>query len=80
MIRARVAATVALLCVVTAPHPAKAQWLLDLLKLRGLDVPAEVRDRILGCTELTLLDAWFKRALGVREAREIFDDATNPKT
>lgn len=27
MIRARVAATVALLCVGTAPHPAKAQWL-----------------------------------------------------
>ena len=56
-----------------------AKGVLGILQARGLDVPAEVRDRILGCTDLTLLDAWFKRALGVRASREIFDESSNPK-
>ena len=57
----------------------RARSLLDILELRGFDVPMEVRDRIMTCTDLTLLDAWFKRSLGVREAREIFDGSSNPK-
>ena len=57
----------------------RAQSVLDLLKLRGLDVPEEVRNRILACTDLALLDGWFGRSLLVQEARDLFDEAGTPK-
>jgi predicted nucleotidyltransferase/HEPN domain-containing protein len=52
----------------------RAQSVLDNLKLRGIDVPEDVRDRILVCTDLAVLDGWFGRSLSVREARELFDE------
>jgi HEPN domain-containing protein len=57
----------------------KAQALLTYLRLRGLDVPEEVRDRILACTDLARLDEWFVRSLSVHEARDLFDEAGTPK-
>jgi hypothetical protein len=57
----------------------RARSVLDNLKLRGLDVPDEVRDRILACTDLTQLDAWFGRSLSVHEARDVFDEPAKPK-
>ena len=57
----------------------RARSVLDNLKLRGLDVPDDVRDRILACTDLALLDGWFARSLSVHEARDLFDEAVTPK-
>jgi hypothetical protein len=39
----------------------------------------EVRDRILACTDLAVLDAWFARSLSVHEARNLIDEAGTPK-
>jgi hypothetical protein len=57
----------------------RARSVLDNLKLRGLDVPGDVRDRILACTDLALLDAWFARSLSVHEARDLFDETGTSK-
>jgi uncharacterized protein len=57
----------------------RARSVLDNLKLRGLDVPEEMRDRILACTDLAVLDGWFGRSLSVHEARALFDEAGTPK-
>ena len=40
----------------------EARALLTVLEGRGVAVPAEVRDRILACTELSQLDTWLRRA------------------
>jgi len=58
----------------------RARSVLDALKLRGLDVPEEVRARILACSDLALLDAWFGRSLSVKEARDLFVEPGTPKT
>jgi uncharacterized protein len=57
----------------------RAQSVLDALRLRGIDVPEEVRDRILACTDLAVLDSWFARSLSVQEARDLFDESGTPK-
>jgi hypothetical protein len=41
----------------------RAQALLEVLRVRGIDVPADVRDRILSCRDVALLDAWVERAV-----------------
>jgi hypothetical protein len=41
----------------------EARALLTVLEGRGVAVPAEVRDRILACTELSQLDTWLRRAI-----------------
>ena len=63
----------------TGKAQGRAESVLENLELRGLDVPEDVRHRILGCTDLAVLDAWFRRSLSVHEARELFDDAGKPK-
>jgi hypothetical protein len=41
----------------------EAEALLEVLAARGIDVPADVRDRITGCTDLDQLRAWIRRAV-----------------
>jgi hypothetical protein len=41
----------------------RAQAVLDVLRVRGIDISAEMRERILSCTESALLDAWLERAV-----------------
>ncbi|WP_438034240.1 hypothetical protein [Sorangium sp. So ce204] len=50
---------------------AKAQAVLAVLEARGLEVPAEVRERVLTSTDLAELDRWIRRAASVGDAREL---------
>ncbi|WP_437304496.1 hypothetical protein [Sorangium sp. So ce388] len=54
---------------------AKAQAVLAFLDARGLEVPADVRERVLASTDLAELDRWIRRAAVVSDARELL--ATN---
>jgi Arc/MetJ-type ribon-helix-helix transcriptional regulator len=50
---------------------AKAQDVLTVLEARGLDVPQELRRRILECTDLATLDQWLRRAAVIAEASNL---------
>ncbi|KYF63758.1 hypothetical protein BE11_18560 [Sorangium cellulosum] len=50
----------------------KAQDVLAVLEARGLEVPAEVRERVLASTDIAELDRWIRRAASVGDARELF--------
>ncbi|WP_437326581.1 hypothetical protein [Sorangium sp. So ce381] len=50
---------------------AKAQAVLAFLEARGLEVPAEVRERVLASTDIAELDRWVRRAAAVSDAREL---------
>ncbi|WP_437502503.1 hypothetical protein [Sorangium sp. So ce1099] len=50
---------------------AKAQAVLAFLEARGLEVPADVRERVLASTDLAELDRWIRRAAIVSDAREL---------
>ncbi|MGK3985836.1 hypothetical protein WME99_22505 [Sorangium sp. So ce136] len=54
---------------------AKAQDVLAFLEARGLEIPADVRERVLASTDLAELDRWIRRAAVVCDARELL--ATN---
>ena len=51
---------------------AKAQDVLAFLEARGLEIPADVRERVLACTDLAELNRWIRRAAVVGSARELF--------
>ena len=51
---------------------AKAQDVLAFLHARGLAIPAAVRDRVLACTDLDVLDQWIARAATCDCAEELF--------
>ncbi|CAN98586.1 MULTISPECIES: hypothetical protein [Sorangium] len=50
---------------------AKAHDVLAILEARGLEVPAEVRERVLASTDLDELDRWIRRAAVISDAREL---------
>ncbi|WP_437854666.1 hypothetical protein [Sorangium sp. So ce363] len=50
---------------------AKAHDVLAFLEARGLEVPAEVRERVLASTDLDELDRWIRRAAVISDAREL---------
>ncbi|WP_437975365.1 hypothetical protein WMF11_46580 [Sorangium sp. So ce295] len=50
---------------------AKAQAVLAFLDARGLEVPAEVRERVLASADLDELDRWIRRAATIGDAREL---------
>ena len=58
----------------------KAEALLTNLELRGLELSEDVRERILACTDLALLDAWLRRSLAVGEAGELFEGPSSRTT
>jgi hypothetical protein len=50
---------------------AKAHDVLAFLEARGLEVPVEVRERVLASTDLDELDRWIRRAAIISDAREL---------
>lgn len=56
---------------------AKAQDVITFLEARGLEVPAEVRERVLASTDLTELDHWIRRAAVITDARHLFETASS---
>ncbi|WP_438020451.1 hypothetical protein WMF18_15850 [Sorangium sp. So ce315] len=50
---------------------AKANDVLAVFDVRGLEAPADVRERILASTDLAELDRWLRRAVVVSDAREL---------
>ncbi|WP_438033905.1 hypothetical protein [Sorangium sp. So ce204] len=50
---------------------AKAHDVLAVLEARGLEVPAEVRERVLASTDLDELDRWIRRAAVISDAQEL---------
>ncbi|WP_437547289.1 hypothetical protein WME97_45040 [Sorangium sp. So ce367] len=50
---------------------AKAQAVLAFLEARGLEVPAEVRERVLASTDIDELDRWIRRAAVISDAQEL---------
>ncbi|MBI4705674.1 MAG: hypothetical protein HY744_31670 [Deltaproteobacteria bacterium] len=49
----------------------KAEAVVAVLEARGLDVPAALRQRLGGCTDLAQLDEWLRRAVTVASAAEL---------
>jgi hypothetical protein len=49
----------------------KAESILSVLEARGLEVDEELRQRILACTDLDVLDRWLKKAAVVASAGEV---------
>ncbi len=56
---------------------AKANDVLAVLEARGLEIPADVRERVLASTDLAELDRWIRRAAVVSEARQLFETASS---
>lgn len=50
----------------------EASMLLRMLSALGFDVPAQIRARVLGCTDLEQLGTWADRAAGAATLDEIF--------
>ncbi|MCW5813344.1 MAG: hypothetical protein KIT84_20110 [Labilithrix sp.] len=45
--------------------------MLTVLDARGIAVSAEQKERILGCSDVALLDRWIRKAVIVASAEEI---------
>ncbi|MFD0538635.1 hypothetical protein ACFQY7_37820 [Actinomadura luteofluorescens] len=43
-----------------------------MLEARGLDVPADVRARVQGCTDLEQIERWIQRAISADSAEDLF--------
>jgi hypothetical protein len=54
----------------------RAAFLLRTLQWRRIDVPGQVRDRVLSCTDLDELDTWLDRSHQVTDAWELFAEGT----
>jgi hypothetical protein len=52
----------------------RAESVLRVLAVRSIDVPAAIRERILACTDLVLLDVWLARAVAASSASNVVAD------
>ncbi|MBB4931898.1 hypothetical protein F4561_002718 [Lipingzhangella halophila] len=50
----------------------EAASVLKILRARGVPVPEEARERIMGCSDLEQLDTWLKRALTATSTDDLF--------
>ncbi|WP_328426946.1 hypothetical protein [Streptomyces sp. NBC_00443] len=50
----------------------KAEDILRILGVRGIEVSDSVRERVTACTDLDVLGAWLDRSLSVADAEELF--------
>ncbi|MEV2230785.1 hypothetical protein AB0H69_19690 [Streptomyces phaeochromogenes] len=55
----------------------EAKGILLVLEVRGIPVPADVRERVTTCTDLDRMDAWLERSRTVERAEDLF--AENPE-
>jgi hypothetical protein len=53
---------------------AMVQMLEELLDSRGLVLTDELRGRLAGCKDESLIRRWFKRAITASTLTEVFDD------
>jgi hypothetical protein len=53
---------------------AKAESILAVMETRGFEVGADVRRRVLACTDPETLDRWLRRATGSASIDEVFAD------
>ncbi|MFE2280402.1 hypothetical protein ACFXAE_24910 [Streptomyces sp. NPDC059454] len=51
-----------------------AEDILDILEVRGIDIPEAARERITGCGDPEILRRWHRRAVTAPTAVEIFED------
>ncbi|WP_053635455.1 hypothetical protein [Streptomyces sp. XY152] len=51
-----------------------AEDVLDILEVRGIDIPDAVRERVTGCGDPEILRHWHRRAVTAPTAAEIFED------
>ncbi|BFO13728.1 hypothetical protein SHKM778_01160 [Streptomyces sp. KM77-8] len=51
-----------------------AEDILEILDVRGLDVPEAVRERASDCGDPEILRRWHRRAVTAPTAEEIFED------
>ena len=51
----------------------EARVLLQLMTLRGLEVTEAIRERVMGTTDCTQLEAWVSRVLDAKTAAEVLD-------
>ncbi|MFG2347278.1 hypothetical protein [Streptomyces phaeochromogenes] len=59
----------------------EAKGILLVLEVRGIPVPADVRERITTCTDLDRMDAWLERSRTVERAEDLFaEDPEVPGT
>jgi hypothetical protein len=47
---------------------------LTVLEARGVSVPEEIRDEILGCADLPQLDTWLRRASAATTIEDVVVD------
>jgi hypothetical protein len=52
----------------------EARMLLRVLAARGFALPGEIRERVVGCTDLAQFEAWADRAVVAESVTEIFGD------
>jgi hypothetical protein len=52
----------------------EAKMLLRVLAARGLAVPADLREHVLGCTDTARLEAWADRAVNASSLTDVFSD------
>ena len=55
----------------------RAQMILQVLAVRGIETPAEVRDQVLACTDIAQLDAWGSKAATAETIEEVFGRAAS---
>lgn len=53
----------------------KAEDILRILEVRGVEVPDSVRERVAGCTDLDMLGTWLDRSLSATHAEDLFGGA-----
>ncbi|MET7338632.1 hypothetical protein [Nonomuraea sp. NPDC005650] len=51
----------------------EAKSVLKVLEQRNIPVSDSVRERVLACTDLALLESWLVRSLKATTAEELFD-------
>ncbi|MBZ6286621.1 hypothetical protein [Streptomyces olivaceus] len=50
----------------------RAEDILRILEVRGIEIPDSVRERVIECTDLDVLGTWFDRSLSAAHAEELF--------
>ncbi|MFI5973206.1 hypothetical protein ACIBA9_06765, partial [Streptomyces sp. NPDC051452] len=50
----------------------EAKAVLRVLEARGVEVSESVRERVMACLDLEVLEAWLDRSLAVTRAEELF--------
>jgi hypothetical protein len=52
----------------------EARAVLTVLDARGIEVPDEIRDHVLACTDLDQLETWLRRAVNATSAADVIED------